>query len=244
VCPPFSSIFGADDDDVQGPKVDKYGRPVSAFQQGDNLRRFYRLEDDPDDIQSRKPDLARGGVVLESSDEETSGSDSEGFVTLGGVDLDDADLDLQAEAPGNDEESTRTSRLAIVNLDWDHVRAQHLFKICSSLVSPSAPSTVLPVSGQEINYARQKGTSKGTQHDEHAHPRVVRGQVRSVRVYPSEFGKGRMEREEKEGPPKEIFKMNRRNEDEEVNEKTVYEVGDGEECDGDALRRYQLERLR
>jgi len=247
-----------DDDDELGPKVDKYGRSVSADQQGENLRKYYRLEED----EKRKPDLARGEVVLESSDEDEADSEEEGgFVTLGGeqeVDLDEdnyADLDLQAESYSqayakqekDDEETTRTSRLAIVNLDWDHVRAHHLYKICSSLVSSSAPHSA--VTGLEINYARHKGTSKGTPHDSHAHPRVVRGQVRSVRIYPSEFGKGRMEREEKEGPPKEIFKKNRRKdelEEEDVNEKTVYEVGDGEEgeCDVDALRRYQLERLR
>jgi hypothetical protein len=51
-----------------------------------------------------------------------------------------------------------------------------------------------------------------------------------------------MEREEREGPPKELFKRK----GEEVNEKTVYDLGDGEEgeYDVDALRRYQLDRLR
>ena len=53
-----------------------------------------------------------------------------------------------------------------------------------------------------------------------------------------------MAREEKEGPPPEIFKKNRDLAPEEINERTVYDVGEGEDYDEDALRKYQLERLR
>ena len=70
---------------------------------------------------------------------------------------------------------------------------------------------------------------------------VVRGKVLSVRVYPSDFGKERMAREEKEGPPSEIFK---KKDAEEVDEKNVYNVGGEDDYDEDALRQYQLERLR
>ena len=54
-----------------------------------------------------------------------------------------------------------------------------------------------------------------------------------------------MAREEKEGPPTEIFKKGNEIENEEdVNELTVFETGDGQDYDEDALRKYQLERLR
>lgn len=52
-----------------------------------------------------------------------------------------------------------------------------------------------------------------------------------------------MAREEKEGPPAEVFKK-KMDEDEEINEKTIYETDTGEDYDEDALRTYQLERLR
>lgn len=71
--------------------------------------------------------------------------------------------------------------------------------------------------------------------------------IRSVRVYPSEFGKERMAKEEAEGPPKEIFKKGRDGNDsaeEDVNEKTIVKVDNGEEFDMNALRRYQLDRLK
>lgn len=187
--------------------------------------------------------------------EESDSSDVDDIVRIGGdedgleIDLDEdtyAELDAQVAAYAEANEAaqekkdlgiaSRTRRLAVVNLDWDHVRASHLHKIFSSLVSPAAP--YLPISSSSANgKADSAGKSKTG-----ATP-VARGSVLSVRVYPSEFGKVRMEKEEKEGPPAEIFKKKRK-ETQEINERTIYEVGDEDEYDEDALRRYQLERLR
>ena len=202
-------------------------------------------------------------MLLESSDEEEepdagaqSGDDSDAddVITLGRditqpipvpddsaeVDLDEdnyADLDAQAAAyaqanPDVDQDAQvqRTRRLAVVNLDWDHVRAIHLYKIFSSLLSPTGAPVAF---GSKAGGSSKKSTAS-----------VVRGKVLGVRVYPSEFGKERMAREEKEGPPAEIFKKKRELKAEEINERTVYEVGNEEEYDEDALRKYQLERLR
>lgn len=112
----------------------------------------------------------------------------------------------------------------MVNLDWDNVKAAHLFKMFSSLITSALPS------------ARNKKTSKSLAH----------GQVLNVRIYPSDFGRERMVKEEREGPPTELFKKPREFEHEdEVNEQNIYETGDAEnEVDEDALRKYQLERLR
>ncbi|KAG2044355.1 hypothetical protein BDR03DRAFT_236078 [Suillus americanus] len=181
-------------------------------------------------------------------------SDGPGFVTLGRdleeegeIDLDEstfADLDAQAAAYAkiapevNSKEATeKTRRLAVVNLDWDHIRAAHLYKIFSSLVSPAAPATLptsVPVLPKDEKSFKNTKSAKAT---------VARGKVLSVRVYPSEFGKERIAREEKEGPPVEVFKKKVENE-EDVNERTIHETGDGADYDEDALRKYQLERLR
>lgn len=236
------------------------------------MRRYYRLEDEEEDEDTpRKPDLARGEVLLESSDEEEddagkdSESDGDDFVTLGGdssrpiavndddaeIDLDEenlADLDAQAASYSNahqDEDevqpdATRTARLAVVNLDWEHVRASHLYKICASLVSLTAP--VVRASTSSLSEPTSGRRKFG--HGDPGQINVVRGKVLSVRVYPSDFGKKRMEREEKEGPPPEIFKKKQDLDVDEVNERTIYEVGGEEDYDEDALRKYQLERLR
>jgi len=232
--------------------VDKYGRPISETKDSDNLRRFYRLENEEDSQVT--PDYARGEVLLESSDEEEQGdsqddSDSREVITIGHhhsrpipvtgyeeeIDLDEssfADLDAQAAAYNDahpeiqQPQTTATHRLAAVNLDWDHVRASHLYKICSSVMS----STALQASN-----ARQPSKEMFSN--------VIRGKVVSVRVYPSKFGQERMSREEREGPPPEIFK-NRLYAEEDITPQSVYEIGDGNDYDEDALRKYQLERLR
>ncbi|KAG2149663.1 hypothetical protein BD769DRAFT_1343625 [Suillus cothurnatus] len=249
-------------------RVDKFGRKISETHEKDNLRRFYRLEHEEEEEAevptSTIPDYARGGVLMESSSEseaESQGagdsddeSDGPGFVTLGRdldeegeIDLDEstfADLDAQAAAyaraapeDNNQEATEKTRRLAVVNLDWDHVRAAHLYKIFSSLVSPAAPATLptsVPMPLKDEKSLKNTKSAKAT---------VARGKVLSVRVYPSEFGKERIAREEKEGPPVEVFKKRVENE-EDVNERTIHETGDGVDYDEDALRKYQLERLR
>jgi len=242
------------------------------------------LEDDAEnaegeDVPPPLPDLARGAVLLESSDEEEenddkekdSESEDEGFVTLGAdssrpisvpadedaeIDLNEDDnyADLEAQAANyakeyqdeeeEQEEQPRTRRLAVVNLDWDHVRANHLYKICASLVSPIAP--IVRASAAALPKEKVKGGNRrnGKNGEPGTGPvNVARGKVLSVRVYPSDFGKKRMEREEKEGPPSEIFKKKELDPND-INEKTVFDVGGEEEYDEDALRKYQLERLR
>ncbi|KAJ7244746.1 hypothetical protein B0H12DRAFT_1022259 [Mycena haematopus] len=246
----FKTVFTPQ---VQKGRVDKYGRPSSGNHEHENLRRFYRLEDE---IPLPQPDYARGQALLESSDEEDASDASSHSHSSAGrhsarpinlidknpdvdIDLDEdnfADLDAQAaeyvksHTEKDEPEASQTHRLAAVNLDWDHVRAVHLFKICSSLVSPSA---VAP------------GPKRPSDRAPKAIPtQPVRGTVLSVRIYPSEFGKERLAREEKEGPPSEIFKKPSTLEEDEVNERNIYDIGDENDCDEDALRKYQLERLR
>ncbi|CAE6506694.1 unnamed protein product [Rhizoctonia solani] len=253
----FKSLLGEEDDSgdkkaTQKARVDKYGRKVPKSKDKDNLRRFYRL--DGDEEGEAKPaapaiDYARGQVLMESSSEEEASGESDDSDTeevaigrqvsqpstskgkkageLIDIDLDEstfAELDAQAKAytsniredDRSEEAANPTSRLAAVNLDWDHVTAAHLFRVTTS---------VLPTGGK--------------------------GKVLQVTVYPSDFGRERMEKEEREGPPKELFKKGRGaradevDEDEEVNEQTIFTAQDGEDdYDDDALRQYQLDRLR
>ncbi|EDO16068.1 hypothetical protein Kpol_1016p8 [Vanderwaltozyma polyspora DSM 70294] len=86
------------------------------------------------------------------------------------------------------------------------------------------------------------------------------GKIEKICIYPSEFGKERMAREEVEGPPRELFnkKKNKKSSkksskdddeddesDSDVDIRELYEEGDAEkDVDSKALRQYQLERLR
>ncbi|KAI9574165.1 hypothetical protein HD554DRAFT_2228687 [Boletus coccyginus] len=256
-------------------RVDKYGRTVSDTQEKDDLRRFYRLDEEDSEgdpaVAPTVVDYARGAVLMESSDEEEedgdlphrvpwtdgSGSDSDdgGFVSLGAEpkkleeDEEDAEIDLDEDTVATldaqvaeyaktvrdgkgvtDIEPTR--RLAVVNLDWDYVRAVHLYKIFSSLVSPAAP-LVFTSHSEKTTTSASKGEVN-----------VARGRILGVRVYPSEFGKTRLAREEKEGPPTRLFKKKSARVEDDINEKTIIETGDEADYDENALRKYQLERLR
>jgi NUC153 domain len=88
------------------------------------------------------------------------------------------------------------------------------------------------------------------------------GRILKVAIYPSEFGKERMEREDAEGPPKEVFAKrisegrdqargngsddeDKDDEDEDDRIKnSILEEDEGEEFNSTQLRRYQIERLR
>ena len=159
---------------------------------------------------------------------------------LNGTTLTDAAFEAARDA-----DMERTARLAVVNLDWDHVRAAHLYKICASLVHPTAPRVPASVaSSSSAALLASGGKRRNKRGEEGGAVPVARGRVLSVKVYPSDFGKARMAREEAEGPPAEIFKTKDAERPEEVNARTVYEVGGEDEYDEDALRKYQLERLR
>lgn len=240
-------------------RVDKYGRKLKVTHDSDNLRRFYHLDDEEGQT---RPDYARGEGLVESSSEEDvqseeDESDDGGIVVLGRdvdkpisllqdeaeIDLDEsafADLDAQAELNAKEHDAQEqktttkpTTRLAVVNLDWDYVKASHLYKIFSSLVSTTAsnvPALVATPGGRE-GVKRSKGAV------------VVRGKLLDVRVYPSSFGKKRMAQEDKEGPPPEVFRE-KDIEDERVTADTLIETNNGGDYDEAALRKYQLERLR
>lgn len=152
-----------------------------------------------------------------SSDESDSDSDSDSES--------DAEADEFEQEEEKPEEGEPTATFAVVNLDWENVRAVDLMSTFASFVP------------------------KG-------------GNIASVTIYPSEFGKEQMQKEEVEGPPKELFRSKKKKdiesdseddldldltnkEDLEKAARKLYEEDNGEEdYDSKALRRYQLQRLR
>lgn len=236
-----------DEDFSSKAKVDRYGRKLAKDTGRKELARFYKLKDDEgleasgeeiDDDEEvekelqrveKKYDPARDGG-FSSSSEESSSEEEEDQVDDAEEDEVFGFPDHQAE-PGDGVPMGEVSpRLAVVNLDWDNIRAADLMAVFSSFV---------PSNGRIIN----------------------------VSIYPSEFGKERIEREEMEGPPKEIFASNgtkgndgttfsesedepsdeedvdEQEEDEKI-KKDILKENQGDEFDSAKLRHYQLERLR
>lgn len=217
----FSGIL-KDEDFSRRAKVDRYGRPVDTDGEKKRLERRYEFEEDEDpapdsdgEVQKElqrveKHDPLRDGRESASSSEESSSDeDSE---------VEEEETVALPDAQGGDiPKGEVTSRVAVVNLDWDNIRAADLMAVFSSF---------LPLTGRLIK----------------------------VSVYPSDFGKERMEREEMEGPPKDIFTDKAEdysdsgsdtNEDGYENIKDqIVKPDKGDEFDSAKLRQYQLERLR
>ncbi|KAI1093056.1 hypothetical protein F5B19DRAFT_172878 [Rostrohypoxylon terebratum] len=231
-----------DDDFIASAKVDKYGRKLKSDNKKKALKNIYQTEEDEedevddDDVVERelqkadaKYDPARGGGFSSSetdSDSEPDAEDDEDEDDAGTKVDTSSSMQRLRDAQADVETGEVTRRLAIVNLDWDHIKSTDLLALFSSFVP------------------------KG-------------GRIERISIYPSEFGKERMQREELEGPPKEIFKGKSDSQDEDSEEdseedsddeddedddekikKELLQEGNDQDFDSDALRAYQLDRLR
>ncbi|KAK8128185.1 hypothetical protein PG984_009293 [Apiospora sp. TS-2023a] len=241
----FSKVL-KDDEFTAAATVDRYGRKLKADSKKDALKKLYEASDDDDDDDQdelkdvevddddviekelkkagKNYDPARGGGFSSSESESDSESDDEEEETAGEAAAKaSSSMQRLRDEEAEVEEGEVTSRLAVVNMDWDHVKSQDLMALFSSFVP------------------------KG-------------GKIERISVYPSEFGKGRIEREELEGPPKEIFKQKSDSSDEESEEEPedgdsdededekikqdLLKEEDADDFNSDALRKYQLDRLR
>ncbi|CEP16586.1 hypothetical protein [Parasitella parasitica] len=235
-----------------GPRVDKYGRRLQQGNAKKELERFYQLEESDEDEDDEQQDKSLEQLEKElaedpdnladeesSSDEIVQEDANAGYDRMRGrgdfsssdedsSEESDVDSDAESELDEVDrikhiEEGDETNRLALVNMDWDKIKAVDILKVLSGF----KPDT---------------------------------GTIKSVTIYPSEFGKERLALEETQGPPQEIFKSKQNNndsdddsdeesdEEEEITAETVIknqlEEGDGQDFDQEALRKYQLDRLK
>ncbi|KAI7904638.1 uncharacterized protein BX663DRAFT_550295 [Cokeromyces recurvatus] len=246
----FASMMTSSDFS-SAPRVDRYGRRIQQSTAEKELKRFYRLEEDDDEgedeteeksLEQLEKEIAEDEENLkdeESTDEEDEhigiGLPSRQYDRMRGrgdfsssdEDTDESDSEVEDEEENDDEidhiqhipEGEETNRLALVNMDWDKIKAVDIFKVLSTF----KPDT---------------------------------GIIKKVTIYPSEFGKERLALEETQGPPKEIFKKKNESssdsddddDEEEITEETIIknqlEEGDGQDFDQEALRKYQLERLK
>lgn len=245
-----------DDEEFTGTtQIDRYGRKIKSDKKKKALERLYKVadededeededEDEEDDLDDDKKiqrelqriektyDPARGGGFSASesdSDLGSNDSDSDDSAASGESDAGEggsksADTQRFREEEAEVAMGEVTNRIAVVNLDWDHLKSRDLMAMFASFL-----------------------------------PKDSSGRIERISIYPSEFGKERMQREELEGPPREIFKKKRggddgsddgsgdsevdSDDDEKVKQDLLREEDD-EEVDGNALRSYQLDRLR
>ncbi|KAI0799008.1 hypothetical protein GGR55DRAFT_671417 [Xylaria sp. FL0064] len=229
----FQRVF-EDEDFTATAKLDRYGRKLKADNKKKALRDIYEPEVEDDEVVKRELekadasyDPARGGGFSSSesdsdSEEDEDDVDDKEDQTKGAADVSSQPASMQRirDEQADVEAGEITKRIAVVNLDWDNIKAVDLMALFSSFVPQG-------------------------------------GRIEKVSIYPSEFGKERMKREEVEGPPKEIFKKVAEDEDEsdpdsedssededEKIKRDMLQEGDDQDFDNDALRAYQLDRLR
>ncbi|KAL8862144.1 MAG: hypothetical protein Q9178_001600 [Gyalolechia marmorata] len=216
-------------------RVDRYGRRLPKDAGKKELEKYYSLEGDEDSRSEDSNvalDLKKAEAESEqdpSSSAEESSSDEESNVDGSENDEVFGLLDAQELGGGAIPVGEVTSRIAVVNLDWDNIRAADLMAVFSSFVP-------------------------------------VAGAIQKISIYPSEFGKERIRREETEGPPKEIFSRGKIDnipeeaesgfedqyddinsspeEDEENIKESLLQENTSQDFNSAKLRRYQLERLR
>ncbi|CZS88385.1 related to pre-rRNA-processing protein ESF1 [Rhynchosporium agropyri] len=227
-----------DDDFSNSATVDRYGRKLSVGGKKKALERLYvpdeeeessgtegeeevEVEVEDDEVVAKELaraenyDPARGGGFSSSEDEEEEEDEEEGGVEIAEEEFPDVRAEAAAVEMGE-----VSSRVAVVNMDWDNIRSVDLMAVFSSFVRPG-------------------------------------GKILKISIYPSEFGRERMEREEMEGPPKEIFAQKKEEdfedvdseeedseEEEEKIKKDLLQSDEGKEFDSAALRQYQIDRLR
>ncbi|KAJ2000047.1 pre-rRNA-processing protein esf1 [Coemansia thaxteri] len=243
-----------DSDFIETTKVDRYGRVQEDNRAEAYLRNTYEFSGSSSDNDEEEEDssdesalLAKKASGLESGSESGSASESDDASddavdrargrgvasdesSDSEVDSDVSDVEWGKlgggrrgglsdveEDPDEIPRGDETRRFACVNMDWEHVRAVDLLTVFSGF-KPDG------------------------------------GSVLAVRIYPSEFGKERMSKEAIEGPPRDIFARtnssdghqddgNSEDEDDEV-DLVKEQIGDNEEFDQVALRKYEIEKMR
>ncbi|KAL8815259.1 MAG: hypothetical protein Q9191_008475, partial [Dirinaria sp. TL-2023a] len=218
------------DDFSSKAKVDRYGRKLPKDAGRKELERYYRIADEDEEGLIDDEDVEKELERLDAEDEEKDSSSEEESEDEASSEEEEEIFGMLDEQHGEEVPMGEvTSRIAIVNLDWDNIRSADLLAVFSSF----APGG---------------------------------GRILKVSIYPSEYGKERMEREEMEGPSKDMFGSKRPSgapvndessaeddleeaelddeEQEEKIKKSMLKEDQGQDFSSASLRRYQLSRLR
>ncbi|KAK5674567.1 pre-rRNA-processing protein esf1 [Elasticomyces elasticus] len=258
VDPRFGELF-TDQEFRKKATVDRYGRKIKSEQGTKDLERLYKL--DKDDAPGKKK-KAEPEVV--GSSEESAGSEDE-------VEVEDEDV-VGKRDPARDGFSESSSEEDSSEEEESDVEAELADETAGGEQTEDIPEGEVTRRLAAVNL--DWDNIRATDILAVAASFVTSGgRIERVTIYPSEFGRERLEREELEGPPREIFASSKRqaevgasdqeeddeddeededqdaSEDEDADEKIKQQLlkgqaDDGQEFDTTALRQYQLERLR
>ncbi|CAK4030388.1 pre-rRNA-processing ESF1 [Lecanosticta acicola] len=251
VDPRFKTLF-TDEEFRKKASVDRYGRKIKPEAGKKDLERLYRLDKKESPKLGTKAERQVVGSSDESERDESDASEDEQLVTRrdpareGGF----SESESSEEETSDEEESDSEAELAEDTAGQEQTEDIPMGEVSRRIACVN-------LDWDNIRAADLMAVAQSFAPNS--------GRVESVTIYPSEFGRERLEREEIEGPPKEIFasSSNRKgeeSEDEDDNKDEDEESSDddekikkrilrdqakeGEEFDTAKLRQYQLDRLR
>ncbi|KAE9371049.1 hypothetical protein N431DRAFT_425737 [Stipitochalara longipes BDJ] len=226
-----------DEDFSNSAKVDRYGRKLSTSGKKKALERLYVPDDEVEEEKDEGVEVEDDEVV------EKELARAEGYDPARGGGFSSSDDEEE-----DDEEDGGVEIEDIEEVEFPDMQAEQAGVEMGEVSSRFAVVN--------LDWDNIKSTDLMAVFSSFVQPG---GKIHKISIYPSEFGKERMQREELEGPPKEIFARKQEEEspepdseddsedDEELDEKIkkdLQQEDEGQDFDGAALRQYQLERLR
>ncbi|ANZ74518.1 BA75_00102T0 [Komagataella pastoris] len=260
--------FTSDDikDYRHSAKIDRYGRKLKGDAANNDFERYYTTEDkNLEDKKSKAEakDLKKADEHSSESEDESESEEEAKEVNKNSkvdvkVHFEKADDQIVDRARGegfyssSDEDSSDDTS--------EEVSEEEELEIESGNVEEGEPSKRLAVVNLDWDQVRSQDLMATFAGFVPSGGKIVR-----VDIFPSEFGKERMQREDTEGPPKEVFKSSKKSKssraassdddsdssdtESEIEDlasaaKKLYEEDDEQDYDSKSLRRYQLQRLR
>lgn len=248
VDPRFQRLF-TDEGFQKKSSVDRYGRKTKSDSGAKELRRRFRLDEEVRPVKA-KPAKVDEKAIPDGSVEDFSENEEEehGEVRMRDPAREGFSGSSSEEESTSEEESEGEDELAEETAGNEQTEQVPLGEVSRRIAAVNLDWD--NIRATDIMAVAQSFAPSG-------------GRIKNVKVYPSDFGRQRMEKEEVEGPPREIFASatQRRDldeesdedhedkdddeEDEMIKERLLRDQADGgEEFDTAKLRQYQLERLR
>ncbi|KAI8139024.1 hypothetical protein BJV82DRAFT_628746 [Fennellomyces sp. T-0311] len=219
----FSSMLKSSEF-AEKPKVDRYGRRVAPQTAEEELKRFYDIDEDE-----------------ESGDEEEQT-------------LEELERELAADEGNLEDENIPLIKKKSRRAGYDPMRGKGVIDSSDESTTDEEEGLSDEESEEEVQIPTGDPTYRiaavNMDWDKIRAVDILKvmntfkpttAVVKSVTIYPSEFGKERMAREEVEGPPKELFEKEGSGKDTKFNENDEEK---DEDFDQIALRKYQLDRLK
>lgn len=239
-----------DDEFINTARVDRYGRELDHSSKKQALQRLYQAEKDFEDYKDRQHEELKIEVTDEvvTSEPRRAGAKHDP-AREGGYSSSDDESEDQENGIEEDEEpefpdllmeqavvpmGEVTSRLAVVNLDWDNIKAVDLMAVFSSFIRSGGMIERVAVYKSEFGKERMEREA-------------IEGPPREIFTKKSQEGQTTVDTEDEGEDKSEDDEEDKSEDDEEVEErikKELVEEDTGKEYDSSALRQYQLERLR